>query len=66
MTRKDLELIAKTIKGTRYVGDTHMLTEEMFAAGINAACGEIADVLAVALAEDNPRFDRARFLQACK
>lgn len=61
---KDYIAIARAINGTRYVENPAILGEESFA-GINAACAEIADVLAGTLAADNPRFDRARFLTAC-
>jgi hypothetical protein len=50
MTRKDYELIARVI---RY-------------AEIDERAGDrIARDFAYALAKDNPRFDRARFLKAC-
>ena len=57
MTRKDYELIAGVISMTarefRGVED-----------GTNA-CRDIATFLASRLENDNPRFDRDRFLKAC-
>jgi len=53
MTRKDYVLIAETIK------EAHRLTSEKAGAGV------VAYMLANTLQADNPRFDRARFLDAC-
>lgn len=59
MTRKDFILLAEALKLARvrgdYAHDTHML------AGVDRAAEKVAD----ALAAENPRFDRARFLKAC-
>lgn len=49
MTRKDYVLIAAAIKGVGPDSDT---------------ASNIAHTLAAALAQDNPRFDRRRFLVA--
>lgn len=59
MTRKDYQLIAKAIK--RASENWEGFEEECPAvviAGISA-------ILAVHLEQENPRFDRARFLEAC-
>lgn len=50
MTRKDYVAIADIIDGARDQG----LTLE-----------EVAEKLADTMEKDNPRFDRARFLEAC-
>jgi hypothetical protein len=52
MTRKDYVLIADVIKN---------LDECIDSDGLEA----LADNMADALESDNPRFDRARFLDAC-
>ncbi len=52
MTRKDYELIAKAINETDKNGTVYLL-------------GHLVEVLCVALAEDNPRFDAGRFREAC-
>ncbi|HET6725866.1 MAG TPA: hypothetical protein VFH85_07670 [Gammaproteobacteria bacterium] len=60
MTRKDYELIAAAIRSA--------LPTALVAADLpllNQAHGNTALRLAAALASDNPRFDRARFLKAC-
>lgn len=54
MTRKDYVLIAETIKTAR-----RMTTEP-------AGAGIVALLLATELAKENPRFDRAKFLNACE
>lgn len=54
MTRKDYQLIAKVFNDFSKVID------------LNETVGaEIALCLADDFANDNPRFDRARFLEAC-
>jgi len=57
MTRKDYELIAETFRDMLAVA---VLWDDE-AKGI----GAIARVLATRLEEDNPRFDRDKFLNAC-
>lgn len=54
MTRKDYELIASVFAGFAAICD---LSETIGA--------DIAEQLAEELAEDNPRFNSARFLSAC-
>ncbi len=54
MTRKDYQLIAQVFAN---VGEMVELSETIGA--------DLARNLADALQADNPRFDRARFLEAC-
>jgi hypothetical protein len=61
MTKKDYELIASEIRKMPHIpleiretGKRTLYREEMF-----------ANSLATRLEEDNPRFDRTRFLEAC-
>ena len=61
MTRKDYVAIAAAIRQQAYSPNADINTR-------NAAEGtreHIADDIADAMARDNPRFDRARFLKAC-
>ena len=59
MTRKDYVLIASTLKTAR---DENMARfGGMARQGIEVAAEAMAD----ALANENPRFDRERFLRAC-
>jgi hypothetical protein len=53
MSRKDYEAIAAIIKGARLYTSA------------DDPVALIATALAAAFAQDNPRFDRARFLAAC-
>jgi hypothetical protein len=59
MTRKDYVLIAQVIKTQIEMSDKFQ--EELSKVGAQ----NIAYDLAWKLSEDNPRFDRARFLVAC-
>ncbi len=54
MTRKDYVLLAAAIAKA-----------PAFAASLRTAKASYAALIADALASDNPRFDRARFLKAC-
>jgi hypothetical protein len=65
MTRKDYVTIAQAINATRYTLDPSILGEPVYANGINTAMSEVAGRLADSMAQDNPRFDRERFLNAC-
>ena len=58
MTRKDYVLIAKAIRTTRslYAFNKSEIAE--------LAIDSVTDTLANRLAEENPRFDRAKFIQA--
>lgn len=61
MSRKDYEAIAKAIRTQAELHNPDDGPEEMYARfGVEATACRIADVLA----EDNPRFDRERFLNA--
>lgn len=60
MTRKDYELIAAAIRE-----QVLRLKPELAAGLALAAVKGTAMTIALALARDNPRFDRARFLSAC-
>lgn len=57
MTRKDYVLIADILKNNR---EDFIKGEDGF-----TVIEIIANQMANALEEDNPRFDRARFLEAC-
>ena len=59
MTRKDYVLIAQVIKAQIDMSDKFQ--EELSKVGAQ----NIAYDLAWKLSEDNPRFDRSRFLEAC-
>lgn len=50
MTKKDYQLIADAVRQMFSLGDNHLY---------------VADMLAVKLAQDNPKFDRDKFLTAC-
>ncbi len=57
MTRKDYQLIANTFAKFAKIQDLDQ--------SINWTGADLARNLADALQADNPRFDRARFLEAC-
>lgn len=63
MTRKDYELIAAAIKAThdRIDQQTDFSHNGEQQRGVRRTAAHLAD----ALAHDNPRFDRTRFLKAC-
>jgi len=54
MTRKDYELLASALEGM-----------PAFAPTLRAGRESAARAIAEALEADNPRFDHARFLEAC-
>lgn len=58
MTKKDYELIARALKRAHENVNGGQTVED----GAKLA----AEYLADALAQDNPRFDRERFLTACE
>lgn len=58
MTRKDYILIARALNGAMPVSPESDRVKE--------AWRTAADALAYALATDNPRFDRERFMRACR
>ena len=59
MTRKDYVMIAEVIAKLR------VQQRDAGAFANNPSLKDVAEELAHALQEDNPRFDRARFLDAC-
>lgn len=65
MTRRDYVFIAQAIKDARTAALHHVPlgegTESVFIHGINSAAYQLARNLS----EDNPKFDRQRFLDAC-
>ena len=61
MTRKDYVLIAKAIKSSRVSNYLDNPNRALYLNGIDNAAHNMAD----ALASDNPRFDRDKFLTAC-
>lgn len=59
MTRKDYKLIAEVLnRATKNWEEFEEEIPSVVIAGISA-------MLATQLAQENPRFDRARFLEAC-
>jgi hypothetical protein len=60
MTRKDFEMIASTLKNSRFGDD-----EDPLSPGAEAQWSTTCLAFASMLASTNPRFDRARFLAAC-
>lgn len=56
MTRKDYELIAAAIKQNRRTSPK----------GDIISASDFVATLAARLAEDNPRFDKQKFVEACK
>jgi len=63
VTKKDYERIARAIAGqhSEIARDDERVWESAYKIGVCDAARALAD----ALAEDNPRFDRERFLRAC-
>ena len=61
MTRKDYVLIAAALRDTLLIN----CPSAEYLAGAEAASYSAASRVADALSRENPRFDRARFLQAC-
>jgi len=64
MTRKDYKLLARALWGSAFVNDSMMTAVELDYAQRQweTAVRHIAN----ALAQDNPRFNRATFLTACR
>ena len=69
ITKNTFEAVAKVIAETAPV-DRHGKYDELYelgwASGCECACERIANNLADHFQADNPNFDRARFLEACK
>jgi len=63
MTRKDYVLIAAALKAARD-GYDYIPALEFEGSPIETALNDAAGAIAAALARDNPRFDRERFLKA--
>lgn len=63
MTRKDYVLIAEVLKGSRPAPYTDL--ENLTSRNMWSIWRTTSRNMADALASDNPRFDRARFLEAC-
>jgi hypothetical protein len=59
MTRKDYERIAQAIAECKPVEDQPALAQAV-------ARVRIIDAIADAMEDDNPRFQRAKFINACK
>ncbi len=65
MTRKDYVRIAAAIrKAFDYVNEADSLTADEAAAAVDGVSAAIS-FIANALLDDNPRFDRTRFIEAC-
>ncbi len=62
LTRKHYVAIAEVVAETRCLA---LKDVPLVAMGIMRACDEISDLLADRFSEENPRFDRNRFLSAC-
>ena len=61
MTKKDYELLAKTIADSRYLLGGRAITLEY-----QNAIDNVTLCIARVLADTNPRFDYNRFLSACQ
>ena len=71
MTRKDYVLIADTIAGlVRDIAqeqfDARAYTDKAILTGERLGAYNVAHRLADQLRQDNPRFDRKRFIDACQ
>ena len=60
MTRKDYKLIAASIRAS-----AQNIKEWETSGVVRETVEHVCDNLAMALQSDNPRFDRARFVNAC-
>lgn len=68
MTKKTFEMIARAIKAERYADvliETASPSIANYRRGGNHALDDLARRLADEFAHENPRFDRAKFLDAC-
>ena len=61
MTKKDYVRIAAALNGARVTDSEIISAKALYNNGVDNAAHRIAD----ALADDNPKFDRARFMAAC-
>jgi hypothetical protein len=64
MTRKDYVLISEAI--AQAVTDARLHDSHISVEAVKCSLGMLANGLAYDLARDNPRFDKDRFLTACK
>jgi hypothetical protein len=64
VTKRDYKLIAKTLKAL-IENNAQSVGNPTFGGFYVAGIISSAECLAIALASDNPRFDRERFLKAC-
>lgn len=62
MTKKDYQAIARAIHETRENSANYSAWDDE----VREVVGDMTARLANALAADNPRFDRARFVEACE
>ena len=60
MTKKDFEMIASVLKACEWPS-----SNDTYAKGMRCQWSNTIDAFATALASQNPRFDRERFLAAC-
>jgi hypothetical protein len=65
LSRKNYEAVAAIVKGSRLVDPRTGPASDRRDVGYESALDEVAGRLATYFATDNPRFDRARFLDAC-
>lgn len=69
MTKKTFEMIARAIKAERYadtmINESTGASIKSYRLGGNHALDDLARRLADEFAHENPRFDRAKFLDAC-
>lgn len=63
MTKKDYQAIARAIYAERVAWEPSDASEQVHA---YRALEEVTSALADVMAADNPRFDRARFVEACE
>ena len=63
MSKKDYERIAAEVRRTIHA--ERLTSTASWAHGMREGMFEFTGNLAQSFAEDNPRFDRARFLKAC-
>lgn len=69
MRRKDFELVARAIRDARPITKASSLSDErgrIAVTAANSALDNAAGFLAEELAARYPRFNRAKFLEACK
>ena len=66
MSKKDYILLVQALKDSKPEGFPQMTDDyKNFFAGKQTAWSHTCETLSIALQSDNPRFNRAKFLQAC-